>query len=177
MTDSKADDVARWSEYCAELLETLQRFVSELDDTVFAGRPRGASRAGVGTHVRHILDAYESLVVRGAEVGTIDYDQRERRPEVEQDRNVALRAMGSLIEQLRKQTAEGGDRPLRVRCDEPGHGTVAAASSLARELRFVASHAVHHQALIAELMREQGQPLPVTFGVARSTLKHRGEAS
>ncbi len=176
MTHSNADDVARWSEYCAELLEMLQRFVSDIDDAVFAGRPRGASRAGVGTHVRHILDAYASLL-RGAEQGAVDYDGRERQPEIERDRGVALLTMGELIERLRKQTAEGGDRPLRVRCDEPGPETSAAASSLARELRFVASHTVHHQALIAELMREQGSALTESFGVARSTLKYRGEAS
>lgn len=172
MSISSTEDVARWCDYCAQLLQGTRGFLLEISDATFAARPRGADRAGVGTHVRHVLDAYTSLL-DGAETGTIDYDLRTRQVQLERDREQAMSSIGLLIERLRKEVSECGDRPLSIRCDEPFTGEAGAASSLARELRFVASHTVHHQALIGELMREMGHSPPESFGVARSTLRHR----
>jgi uncharacterized damage-inducible protein DinB len=42
-----------------------------------------------------------------------------------------------------------------------------------RELQFLASHTLHHYALIAALLRLQGVEPGEEFGVAPGTLEHR----
>jgi uncharacterized damage-inducible protein DinB len=46
---------------------------------------------------------------------------------------------------------------------------VAAQSTVARELVFVLSHTIHHQAIIALLLASAGQSTPERFGLAPST--------
>ena len=46
-----------------------------------------------------------------------------------------------------------------------------AASTLSRELQFLVSHTVHHDALIAAAARALGVATEPDFGIAPSTLK------
>jgi uncharacterized damage-inducible protein DinB len=50
-----------------------------------------------------------------------------------------------------------------------GAAPVAVRSTLARELLFVISHTIHHQALIAVLLSAAGRTVPEAFGLAPST--------
>jgi len=47
--------------------------------------------------------------------------------------------------------------------------SVIGWSTSARELAFVISHTIHHQAIIAVLLASQGVAVPHRFGVAPST--------
>ena len=47
------------------------------------------------------------------------------------------------------------------------------ATTLGREVAFVLSHTLHHQALIAAHLRATGHDVPDNFGVAPATLQHR----
>jgi uncharacterized damage-inducible protein DinB len=55
-----------------------------------------------------------------------------------------------------------------------GKTAVSAWSTLRRELAFVVSHTVHHQALIAVLLSLVGVPVPDAFGLAPSTPRAAG---
>jgi uncharacterized damage-inducible protein DinB len=50
---------------------------------------------------------------------------------------------------------------------------VSLGSTLGRELAFVLSHTVHHNAMIRGMITSLGRPLPGAFGYAPSTLAHR----
>jgi uncharacterized damage-inducible protein DinB len=52
-----------------------------------------------------------------------------------------------------------------------------AASTPDRELQFLASHTVHHFALVALLLRLAGVSVPDGFGVATATARHREAAA
>ena len=154
-------DVARLAAACADLLEQARDLVLKLDsDTYVASGPVGS--ASVGAHLRHCLDAFESLF-GGLARGAIDYDDRRRDARID-----ALHA------RLQDEIANTADTPLRVRADEPelapGEGFVA--STLARELRSLASHTVHHFAVVALQLRVAGVAVRADFGVARSTWSH-----
>ena len=51
----------------------------------------------------------------------------------------------------------------------PSGETVTGWSTLARELAFVVSHTIHHQAIIAVLLALHGHAVPERFGHSPST--------
>jgi hypothetical protein len=165
-------DVARLAKACAELLEQARELVLKLDADVFArGGPAGS--ASVGAHLRHCLEAFESLFA-GLARGRVNYDDRRRDARVENEPLIALERIEALRAVLLDEITLRPDAPLRARADEPelppGEGFVA--STLARELRALASHSVHHFAVMALQLRVAGIPVDTRFGVARSTWSH-----
>jgi uncharacterized damage-inducible protein DinB len=133
-----------------------------------------ANDASIGTHYRHSLDHFRQLFA-GLESGTVDYDARTREALLETDRMAALSATEGLqaaVQELRKRSAED---PLEVRCGVTYGGEEAgsASSSLGREMMFCISHAIHHYAIIAMLLRSAQRDVPAGFGVAPSTIRHR----
>jgi len=62
---------------------------------------------------------------------------------------------------------------LWIRVDNDAGENAWQISSFGRELAFLLSHTVHHQALIAVICRQLNVPLAAEFGVASATLRHR----
>lgn len=165
-------EVERLAGVCAELLAQGRDLVLKLDAETWAAPLPGVA-ASAGAHLRHCLDAFDRLL-DGLEAGAVDYDRRVRDPRTETEPLVALERVETLREMLVERLACESDRALRVRADEPdlAPGEGFLDSTLARELRALASHTVHHYALIAVVLRVQGVDVPKTFGVAPSTLAH-----
>ena len=155
------------------LIGQARALVASLDDARFcASDPR---RSSVGAHLRHVIDCYRCFL-RGYEEGRIDYDGRQRDPGIECDREVAARALDQLDKGFGSLPVDL-ERPLQVRVDAAAWGTSLhwQHSTLGRELQFLVSHTVHHFALIALLLRQQGFEPDADFGIAPSTLEHRAE--
>lgn len=165
--------IRRSAEICASLLEDAQALLRGLPDEVYRANLLSVE-GGIGAQVRHCIDCSARLLA-GIELGRVDYDRRQRDPRVEVDRRAALERLEELAAELRRGIGCGGDRKLSVRQDEPDRpddeGWVD--STLARELRFVASHLIHHFAIIALLLQSQGMDCPGEFGVAPATLGFR----
>ena len=144
-----------------------------LNDGQYAGVPGESS---VGAHYRHVLDHYQ-MFLRGLPHGRIDYDARERDPELERSREAALAVTRRCLLALDALTREP-DRPLLVQMEtEPGIMTPDwRGSSAGRELQFLCSHTVHHFALIRLLLPEITTGLGAEFGVAVSTLSYGRES-
>ena len=72
---------------------------------------------------------------------------------------------------LREEIAKLADRDLEVRMDEPLNSRARgwARSSTVRELRFLASHTVHHFALISLILGRRGIEVDPAFGLAPAT--------
>jgi len=155
--------------HIGRLLDDLASIVMGLDATTYCSRPLPGISGSIGEHVRHCLDHVSALVMIPTS-STLSYDHRERGTTVERDPAEALRQ----ILRLKAAAARISDRPLDApilvesRLDDAGR-SVVGWSSLGRELAFVASHTVHHQALIAMLLDVQGLSAPERFGYAPST--------
>ena len=150
-------------------LATLACLLGRIDDGDYA-RPLPPCEAGIGRHVRHVLDHYDALV-DGVHTGEIDYDRRARDPVTETDRSTALSRISALRETLRTMVGQDGNTAVSVCMDCGTGGRRPAPSTLARELQFLVSHTVHHDALIAAAARALGVATEPGFGIAPSTLK------
>ena len=62
-------------------------------------------------------------------------------------------------------------RQVDVRMDCGSNCETTAVSSVARELQFLVSHTVHHDALIAAAARHLGVDVDSCYGIAPSTLR------
>lgn len=152
----------------ARVLEQGRALVARLSDDAYrAGAPE-VGLASIGSHVRHVLDFYACFVAQ-VDGGRIDYDQRARDPRIETDPRAALASLERATHAL---AAHERDGTLEVRME----GGPWTRSSRARELAALLSHAVHHYALIAILLRRRGELVDPEFGVAPSTLRYWEES-
>lgn len=167
-----------------DTMEALQQdndaHLGQLDELVgilspAAFRSRHGPDDAIGTHVRHILEHYECLLADPPH--GVDYARRARDRDVEQCTDIARQRIGTIRAGLRRLAEKREPRHLTVHYTHEREAPTPQArldSSLDRELMFLLSHTVHHMALIALLARQRGIEVPVNFGVAASTLRHRG---
>ena len=153
------------------LLRQGIELLDRLSDSAY--RDAEVDRSPVGAQYRHILDHYRCLL-DGLQDGRIDYDRRRRDPELETDRLAAARATRELLDRLRLLARSAPGLPLQVQQSAgTDGGEPPQGSSLGRELLFLASHTVHHFAIIKLLLEERGVECHPDLGVAPSTLAFR----
>lgn len=130
----------------------------------------------VGSHLRHVIEHWDALVFP-AQPGQVDYDARPRDAALESSPVVARRRLLALREQIAAWRADTLAAPVQVRglCGLAGQWGFGAASSLGRELAFVASHAVHHFAFLKAHCQQHGIALDADFGKAPATVAHERE--
>lgn len=158
---------------CVRALEQGLALLEQLDDRLYAETGNLPVQSGVGSHLRHCLDFYQSFVA-GVRQGRVDYKRRERDTLVATRRACAAAKIELIIEELYGVADLPADTPLMVSpedADECG-ADVWCASTIARELQFLMSHTVHHYALVALVLRLRGFEPGAEFGVAPSTLAH-----
>jgi hypothetical protein len=138
-------------------------------------RPAFADLAGA--HLRHVIEHYEALVLPGR-AGVVDYDSRPRDRELERDTALANARLRSLHRRLAGLTATTLEAPVRVfgRAGLAGEFAFAVVSSIGRELVFVASHTVHHFALLQAYCQRHGIPTDPDFGKAPATVAYERTA-
>ncbi len=125
-----------------------------------------------GAHLRHIIEHYDALLSPPA-AGVVDYDLRLRDRELE--RNIALARRR--LQALRMRIA-GDTMPPETLLQVRGQGGLEGdfefviTSSFGRELVFVASHALHHYALMRPYCQAAGISVSCDFGKAPSTVAH-----
>src|SRR5262249_47322375 len=123
----------------------------------------------IGEHVRHCLDHITALVAATASK-PLSYDRRERGTAVEHDPAEALRLIMRLKSAVDRWGARSMDEPICVASVLTGSGeSVTGWSTLGRELAFVNSHTIHHQAMIAVLLSLTGLEVPDRLGLAPAT--------
>lgn len=127
-----------------------------------------------GKHIRHILDHYFALI-NGLQSGLIDYNKRERDSIIELEPKMALAKIEEIEAWL--SSIKKGDLHLELNVISEISLTdtinQSCKSNLARELIFVASHAVHHFSLMSAMASLQGEKVIEEFGVAPATLSYQ----
>lgn len=156
-----------------ELLTQGESLLGSVTPQQYATRVALALDGSIGAHYRHCLDHFVSLL-RSASCSFVDFDLRDRDPQIETDPARALELTREIRESLARWTPGELARTVGTRCEiryAPGSSPVTG-STLGRELVYVIAHAIHHFAIIAIIGRLQGIRLPEDFGMAPSTLAH-----
>lgn len=148
--------------------------LDSLDQETYTRALPLANGGTIGGHYRHALEHFRQLQ-SGLAASFVDYDARNRDILLETNHHEAIRATRELTASLKSLTCHGSEDRLEVRCGisygKEDAGT--AFSTLGREVIFCISHAIHHFAIIAMILRSEDRSMPEGFGVAPSTVRHR----
>jgi hypothetical protein len=141
--------------------------LERLNDQLYVKTVAPYFNSGVGKHIRHHLDHYESFLA-GLASGKIDYDGRQRDHRIEMDRRYAVEKLLAIVSGLEARAAQKWDHSILVRMNENDEKNSSpwSRSTIERELQFLISHTVHHYALIAIILKIQGFDCDEDFGVA-----------
>ena len=135
------------------LLRRYLTIIESINDHQYTLDNQHLFNSSIGAHTRHVLDHYQAFM-DGLPVGHIDYDARARVSDIELSRHVAIEKINSTIARLAQ--IDNDDRVLLVSMDvgmsevkknEPQRSTVG------RELVFLHGHLIHHEALVAFILR------------------------
>jgi uncharacterized damage-inducible protein DinB len=156
---------------CLLICTQCETIARTLTDEQYTERISG--KASIGQHLRHCVEHFNQFFA-GLDSGRIDYDARQRNCTIEQSRTFFIAAMHDLVQQLRTLDDSTMHRRLLVRMlFAPNTDPVDVASTLARELGFLSSHATHHLAIIKMLAHSLGTSLPDEVGVGNATMSYR----
>lgn len=158
-------------------VEVVDQAISLLDDISLGDYKEVLAphfTSSIGAHIRHIIDHF--LALKEASCSScINYNNRNRHSDIEHSPAAAIAALKSIIEWL-NQT--GNNQLLNKRVsvlteiDISDTKSTTCESTFERELVFVASHAIHHYALIRIIRKMQGKNSPEFFGFAPATITH-----
>lgn len=157
----------------AALMRELVSLLGSLSPEQYTARTgRLFSDGSIGGHVRHCLDHARALA-DGLGTGEIDYDHRARGTPIETDVAAAATEAARLLDVFASLSGRASAHPLHILViAERGGPALALASTLGRELAFVLSHTIHHNAIIRAMALSLGAPVPDTLGYAPATLTH-----
>jgi hypothetical protein len=151
------------------LLHQMRMTIERIDDATYAAPAPGRSSGGIGGHVRHCLD-HVSALLSATRTGICEYDRRKRGTEVEASRSAACIRIVDLSAALVCLDAPALDETVLVESQlEPGGPMILTRSSICRELAFVISHTIHHNAIVAQMLQARGVAMESRYGVAPAT--------
>ena len=131
--------------------------------------------ASISQHTRHILEFYICLF-NGLETGVVNYDNRERDPRIENDKQFTL----GLIKQLKEKInsiENNYDLLLNVKYGDTSEANIQLNTNFFRELVYNIEHTIHHLAIIKQSIIEYFGyiALPDHFGIASSTIRYTNQ--
>jgi uncharacterized damage-inducible protein DinB len=161
-----------------EIIEQAKLYLKDVtqEDYIEIISPNFISSAG--SHMRHIIDHYLALM-SGLKTNVIDYDKRVRGSNIESAPKLAVTQLNEISDWIKSLTDTQLNRfiTLQTEVSVTNQNVQSVQTSLARELVFAGSHAVHHYAMIAQISFAQTKALPQTFGLAPATATYMRENS
>ena len=154
-----------------EIITQLQLLLNQMEKASYSDSLPILQGSSVGQHLRHVIEFYVCLS-RQMETGIVNYDDRERNHQLENDLGYTRRILNELSDEV---AGWHTDKPLQLRAIYGDVAGTLVPTSLARELVYLIEHAVHHMAIVKMAVAHHlpHVTLPASFGVAHSTLQHR----
>jgi hypothetical protein len=155
-----------------EMLMQLSQLIEQLTPEVYASPLDVFNGSSIGGHCRHVIEFYECLLA-GAETGIVNYDERSRDMDIQQNRDYALATIKKI--RIRMADTDYYGRPLQLSACFGDH-QVTIPTNWEREEVYMIEHAIHHFALIRIGVQSVAPQLKIAsgFGVAFSTIAFYG---
>ena len=152
----------------SEQLSVLKDLLIALNDSQFTQKISFLNDATIGAHTRHIIELIQCLT-NGYEVGNVDYINRERNLQIEQNKAIAIRELNAVM-----MTSHQNDKTMDLLAENQiNESTIRVSTSYFREIEYNKEHTIHHLALIRVALREMDLKIVNdSFGVAHATLKY-----
>ncbi|EJU01068.1 hypothetical protein DACRYDRAFT_22866 [Dacryopinax primogenitus] len=157
-------------------VDLLKNVLKEDEQLVYDSKMLPGS--SIGKHLRHARDYFNLLLLclSRPKPLQLNYDIRSRNVPMETSRRIAALELEGTIKQLRDLQEKGQsilDEPITLEAVTPFKQVMQ--TTVGRELWFAGLHAIHHWSMIRLIAAgEMGIELEHSFGVAPSTLQHRG---
>lgn len=134
--------------------------------------------SSIGQHIRHIIDFYLCLI-NGLEDCDINYDKRERNPNIEIDCVTAKTLMKRIAQKIQQVKVKQSVKVCSSFVVDENEPLISLSSSVGRELMYAYDHAIHHLAMIKIGMQIHYPEIKISkdLGVAPSTLKYRKQSA
>ena len=145
--------------------------IAKIADNIYKKPGENFFKSSVGCHFRHIIEHYTEFF-KGLDSLRIDYDNRQRITEIEQNKQVAIASIEQIIDELQR-LKDNEDASVSIHSSSSvASETSFIASNLSRELLFLHSHLVHHFALIDIILKFFRVNVMTDLGIAPSTQKY-----
>jgi len=153
-----------------EIIEQAQQYLKSVQKADYIEIVAPNFMSSAGAHMRHIIDHYFAIIV-GIENNLINYDIRSRGSKIETSPDEAIKKMNEISSWIKQLSDEQLYKTITLSTEISitNKKTQTMQTSIARELVFVGSHAVHHFAMITQISTAQKKPLPLSFGLAPAT--------
>jgi hypothetical protein len=152
-----------------DLLHEMRTMIERLDDVDYARPAPGRTSGGIGGHVRHCLDHVAALLA-GVQTGLCAYDRRQRGTAVEASRADAVDAITDVMIGLVHLDTSALYSEVYVETQlDPSGAMVITRSSVGREVAFLVSHTIHHNAIVSQMMQARGLQVGPRLGLAPAT--------
>lgn len=154
--------------------EQVQDLLDLMNNENYSQPLRIFNGSSIGQHIRHIVDFYLCLI-NGLDATNINYDKRERNPEIEEDCLTAKNMMTIIGNKIQLLDIEKRVMVCSSFVADENVDLKLISSSVGRELMYAYDHAIHHLAIIKIGMQIHFPEVSISkdLGVAPSTLKYR----
>ena len=154
-----------------EILEQAQQYLSTVSKSDYTRIMSPNFISSSGAHIRHIIDHYLAIKI-GMAAKNIDYDIRHRGNNIEQCPQIANKTIDDIKLWIKTITENDFNQlfTLSTEISVKNKKVKAVKTTLARELIFAGSHAVHHYAMITQISFAQKKHVDSSFGIAPATI-------
>lgn len=149
-----------------DILNQLESLVSHTRE-IYVKKP-GSRHAGIGQHVRHVLDHYRTFAT-GVQTGVVDYNLRQRQNPEETEPDSALATIERLKSFFDSDSVEDKTLTVVSEINLQVEQSTTLESTTERELLYLINHSIHHMAYASLLANTQGIALPRHIGLAPGT--------
>jgi len=152
------------------ILEQANKYLSSVTESQYVQVIAPAFMSSAGAHIRHILDHYNSII-NGLPEGLVDYDKRSRGGVIESCPEAAQASIKEISTFLKTLTAEQLQQNIKLSTEVSvsDKKVIIVDTTVAREIIFVGSHAVHHLATVKHIAQAQQLDIDSALGIAPAT--------
>ncbi|MDF2552948.1 MAG: DinB family protein [Chryseobacterium sp.] len=151
-----------------DILTEQQNALRKISQEIYTLAIPSLDGATIGAHTRHSIEFLE-ILLNSYSTKVINYDERKRKLELEQNPEKAIEAISKIISKINLPNKN------LILQQTIGETHIEIPTNFYREMVYNIEHCIHHQALIKVAFNEikMSHLLNKNFGIAPSTIQYR----